>query len=66
MSFYIPNDWIKDTKNKETVFQILNKYFYSDLQLSGNENYKKAKEELKRIGETIIIEKIEDGTILVY
>lgn len=64
MAIYIPDDWVMNKNNKKTIQDILNKYFYTTLRNEKNKNDSElAKEELKRIGEVIIIEKLEDGTI---
>lgn len=57
--FYIPADWLKNKGNEEKVHEILNKYFPSDLGIDVASPIK----ELQDMGETIIIEKINDGTI---
>lgn len=57
--FYIPKDWIKVEDNEPKIHEILNKYMYTDINLSIDV----AIEKLKDIGETIIIEKLKDGTI---
>ncbi|MBS5822414.1 MAG: hypothetical protein KID00_00905 [Clostridium argentinense] len=59
--FYIPKDWIKNKNNESIIHKILNKYFYTDL----NVNVDSAIKELEKIDENIIIEKIKDGTLKV-
>lgn len=55
--YYIPKEWI--ISNEDKVFEILNKVntdvIDKDIDIIS---------ELEAIGETIIIEKIEDGTIM--
>lgn len=55
--YYIPKEWI--INNEKKVFEILNKVnsdiIDKDIDIIS---------ELEAIGETIIIEKIEDGTIM--
>lgn len=58
---YIPKDWMKDKKNEAKIHEIFNEYFYTDLNL--DENIELAVQKLNDIGETIIVEKIRDGTI---
>lgn len=59
--FYIPSDWLRNKNNETVVHSILNKYLYSDLSI----DITSAINELNDIGETIIIEKLNDGTIKV-
>ncbi len=63
--FYIPKDWLKDRNNEQVVRDILEKHLgNSDLIAEGFENdVELAFNELKAIGEAIIIEKIKDGTL---
>ncbi|MBU5594908.1 hypothetical protein KQI76_06995 [Amphibacillus sp. MSJ-3] len=66
MPIYIPDEWVINQENKENIYEILAKYYHTDLMYEGNQdNADKAKKELTEIGETIIIEKLEDGTIIV-
>jgi len=58
---YIPKEWMKDEKNEQKIHEIFNEYLYTDLNLDNN--VRLAIQELNNIGETIIIEKIRDGTI---
>lgn len=60
---YILEDWLKEKSNMEAVHGILNKYLYSDIKFNGDNSFDLAVEELKSIGETIIIEKLNDGTL---
>ncbi len=59
---YILNEWIKDKANEKEIYEILedmNKH-----ALPNDENpYNNGMERLKELGETTIIEKINDGTI---
>jgi len=59
--FYIPTDWLKDKTNESKVHEILNKNITSDINI----DVSLACKELNDIGETIIIEKINDGEITV-
>lgn len=52
---------MKDKKNETKIHEIFNEYFYTDLNL--DENIELAVQKLNDIGETIIVEKIRDGTI---
>lgn len=61
--FYIPNDWIKKKDNELKIHKILNDNLYTDLNM--NENIKIAIQKLNNIGETTIIEKLKDGTIVI-
>ena len=64
MAVYIPDDWVVDPKNKETIHEIFDEYYFTNLRLEENPDYPEmAKEELRVLGETVIIEKLEDGTI---
>ena len=58
--FYIPDDWIKNKKNEAVIHDILNKNLSSDLNI----NLEQLKNELTDIGETTIIKKIEDGSLM--
>ena len=58
---YIPKEWMKDEKNEQKIHEIFNEYLYTDLNLDNN--VRLAIQELNNIGETIIIEKMRDGTI---
>jgi len=60
--FYIPIEWLKDKNNSEKVHEILNEDLYTDLNISNNIN--NAIQKLNDIGETTIIEKLQDGTIV--
>ena len=60
--FYIPIEWLKDKNNSEKVHEILNENLYTDLNISNNIN--NAIQKLNDIGETTIIEKLQDGTIV--
>lgn len=61
---YIPKDWLKDENNEMLIHDILERYLgSSDLKPEGFENdIELAFKELEEIGETIIIDKIKDGT----
>jgi hypothetical protein len=61
--FYIPKDWIKDKNNESIVHKILNENIYTDLNVDNN--IKLVIQKLNDIGETIIVEKIKNGTIIV-
>lgn len=60
--FYIPNEWLINKDNEEKVHEILNQELYTDLNLDNN--VRKAIQKLNDIGETTIIEKLQDGTIV--
>jgi hypothetical protein len=57
--FYIPKEWLINKENEGKVHEILNEYLASDI----NTDVDVAIKQLKDINETIIIEKIVDGTI---
>ena len=59
--FYIPKEWLKNKDNDQKVHDILDKYLVSDLNLDTGPVIKG----LKEIGETTVIEKIKDGTIII-
>lgn len=61
---YIPKDWMKDKKNEQKIHEIFNKYLYTDLNL--DKNVELAVQELNNIGETIVIEKLRDGSIIIH
>lgn len=55
---YIPKEWYVDEKNAQEVRKIFGKYFIdTDMQTE------KAREELLELGETKIVEKIDDFTL---
>lgn len=58
---YVPSNWIKDKTNEQVVHNILNKYLNSDINIDIDSAIK----ELKDIGETTVIDKIRNGTIVV-
>lgn len=60
--FYVPNEWIKNKDNEPKIHEILNKHFYTDINVDVNLVIK----ELKDIGETIIIEKLKDGLLISF
>lgn len=60
--FYIPKDWIKNKDNEPKIHEILNKHLYTDI----NVDVSSAIKGLKGIGETIIIERLRDGTIVIH
>jgi hypothetical protein len=57
--FYIPKEWLINKENEGKVHEILNEHLASDI----NTDVDVAIKQLKDINETIIIEKIVDGTI---
>lgn len=59
--FYIPNDWIKNKDNESKIHSILNKHLFTNINVDVNPAIK----ELNDIGETIVIDKIKDGTIVI-
>lgn len=61
--FYIPNEWLINKENNEKVRDILNK-MNRDILIGEEELIKDGIKELERLGEVIIIEKINDGTIV--
>lgn len=52
---------MKNKKNESKIHEIFNEYLYTDLNL--DKNVELAVQELNNIGETIVIEKLRDGTI---
>jgi hypothetical protein len=58
---YIPEEWMKDKKNEQKIHEIFNEHLYTDLNLDNNVEL--AIQKLNDIGETVVIEKIRDGTI---
>lgn len=61
---YIPKDWMKNKKNEQKIHEIFNEYLYTDLNL--DKNVELAVQELNNISETIIIEKLRDGSIIIH
>lgn len=61
--FYIPNEWLINKENNEKVRDILNK-MNRDILIEGEEPIKEGIKELERLGEVVIIEKINDETIV--
>jgi len=61
--FYIPNEWLINKENNEKVRDILNK-MNRDILIEGEEPIKDGIKELERLGEVVIIEKINDETIV--
>jgi hypothetical protein len=57
--FYIPKDWIKNKNNEAAIHETLDNHLYTDININTDVMIK----ELKDIDETIIIEKIKDGTL---
>ena len=60
---YIPNEWIKDRENEKEVHRILND-MNRDFIVESENFYNDGIEKLKKLKETIITEKINDGTII--
>lgn len=60
---YIPNEWIKDRENEKEVHRILND-MNRDFIVESENFYNDGIEKLEKLRETIIIEKINDGTII--
>ena len=57
--FYIIDEWLNDKNNIDKVYDILNKYFNSDVVIEDPKIlYEKAYDELKAIGEEQVLEKI--------
>ena len=56
---YIPKDWIINKDNESLIHDILNEYMSSDLNFDSN----LVIEELKKIGETIIVDKVVNNVI---
>lgn len=61
--FYIPEGWLKDKKNDQKVRGILYANMSTDINI--DQHVVKAIEALEAIGETVIIDKIKDGTITI-
>jgi len=61
--FYIPNEWLINKENNEKVRDILNK-MNRDILIEGEEPIEEGIKELERLGEVVIIEKINDETIV--
>lgn len=60
---YVLNEWIKDKANEKEIHEILED-MNKDIVIIGKKNsYKDGINRLEELGETIIIEKINDGTI---
>lgn len=55
---------MKDKKNEAKIHEIFNEYLYTDLNL--DENIELAVQKLNNIGETVIVEKIRDGTVSIH
>jgi hypothetical protein len=63
---YVPSDWLVDIENREAVYEIFEKYSYSDLVESGADNNQVAKKQIKaleEIGETVIADKIKNDEL---
>lgn len=60
---YIPSEWIKDRENEKEVHRILND-MNRDFIVESENFYNDGIEKLEKLRETIIIEKINDGTII--
>ena len=57
--FYIPTEWVKNSDNLEKIHKILNKHYHSNLySTDGPDRAALAIQDLKAIGETIVIEKL--------
>lgn len=57
---YIPKEWLKNKDNMDKVYEILNK-LDTDIKYSNNYTGDNAIVELKEIGESVIIEKLNSG-----
>lgn len=57
--FYIPKDWLLDTKNESRVHEILQEHLFSDINIKTDT----AIEELEKLGEFTLVEKIKDGIL---
>lgn len=62
---YIPDDWLKKKANQERVHEILGRHLYTDIVLDTGDGLDHLFGALEELGETIIIEKIKDGTLRV-
>ena len=60
---YILNEWIKDKTNEKEIHEILES-MNKDIVINEENPYKEGISRLEELGETIIIEKINDGTII--
>lgn len=63
--FYIYESWLRNKDNLDKVESILDKYLYTDLISIDSDELNSAIKELTDIGEDIIIEKLEDGSIMI-
>ena len=62
--FYIPKKWLKNKDNEHRVHDILNKHLYSDIRFEGEQDpIELVTKELTEIGETVILEKLENGKL---
>ena len=61
--FYLLEEWFVDKENDKKVRDILNK-MNKDILIGEEEPIKDGIKELERLGEVVIIEKINDGTIV--
>lgn len=57
--FYIPKDWLLDPKNESRVHEILQEHLFSDINLKTDT----AIEELEKLGEFTLVEKIKYGIL---
>ena len=60
---YLPDDWIVNKKNESYIKKILDK-LDTDLKFENSLTQEEASKQLEEIGEIIIIEKINDGSIV--
>lgn len=61
---YIPDDWLVDKANRERVYEIMKRHFFTDLVIEGEpDRAEAAATELRQIGENVIADKLESGGI---
>lgn len=59
---YIPKDWIKNKDNEEKIHELVEQLEVDVVEI-GSKSKKEVIEQLKTMGETIIVEKIENNRI---
>lgn len=58
---YIPNEWIKNKKNEETIRDILDGVCTCIKTTDYKKDLSEAKKRLEEMGEDIILEKLKEG-----
>lgn len=60
---YIPNEWIINKKNEDIVHEVLNR-MNIDIFDADDTIIKDGLVQLKELGETVILDRIEDGSVI--